>query len=359
MSELPLYTRFPQLAAESRHLRIGDFPTPITSAALPGNASGAPILVKRDDLCAGRYGGNKVRKLEFLLADARARGARRLITAGAMGSHHALATTLHGRAHGFAVTVVLFPQLLTSHVRTVLLLDQALGAELRFTPSMRRVPFALLQARLAHRRESVCVIPPGGSSVVGTLGYVNAALELAAQIEAGEAPRPARIYVAAGTLGTAAGLALGLAVAGLDVPIVAVRITSSVVTNRHVLRRLVSGTRRLLARGGEALPPVDAALRLVQLRHDQLGDGYGRATAAGAAAARHFAALGLTLDATYTAKAAAALLADLDAQGGAGAGTHAGPPLFWHTLSASEPLDLLDQVSGDDLPAPFAAYLRG
>src|SRR5690606_757705 len=116
------------------------------------------------------YGGNKVRKLEFLLAHARALGATRLVTAGATGSHHALATTVYGRQLGFDVTLCLFPQPLTDHVRRVLLLDHALGAELRWTPRMETIPLALFRARHAYRKERIFVVAPGGADPIGTLG---------------------------------------------------------------------------------------------------------------------------------------------------------------------------------------------
>jgi 1-aminocyclopropane-1-carboxylate deaminase/D-cysteine desulfhydrase-like pyridoxal-dependent ACC family enzyme len=351
-SRLPLHAVVPRLLDQLPHLPIGRYPTPVERHALDTGDGVVPVLVKRDDLCAERYAGNKVRKLEFLLADARARGATRLITIGAAGSHHALATTVHGTAQGFDVTLVLFPQPKTQHVRNVLLMDHALGAELRFAPSMAGVPLATLRARFAHRRERVCVVPPGGSNSLGTLGYVNAGLELAAQIEAGTVERPGAIYVAAGTLGTVAGIALGLVLAGLRVPIVAVRITAPVVTNARVLRRLLLGAARILERAGAPRVDLNEAMKRVTLRHDQLGEGYGRATAAGEDATTRFASLGLILDRTYTAKAAAALIADARH-----AGPAQGPPLLWHTLSAAEPLDDVSQLDVETLPPEFANYL--
>jgi 1-aminocyclopropane-1-carboxylate deaminase/D-cysteine desulfhydrase-like pyridoxal-dependent ACC family enzyme len=147
MPDLPIFERFPRLADSYARVALGRFPTPVERHVLNGADGCIEMLVKRDDVCATPYGGNKVRKLEFLLGDAKARGARRLITAGATGSHHALATTVYGRKHGFDVSLVLFPQMRTPHVRDVLLMDHALGAELRFTRTMEGVPFALLRAR--------------------------------------------------------------------------------------------------------------------------------------------------------------------------------------------------------------------
>ncbi|HEY8470253.1 MAG TPA: pyridoxal-phosphate dependent enzyme [Longimicrobiales bacterium] len=347
-----LFRRFPELATRIPWLPIGSFPTPVESFSIEGiRAPGVQLHVKRDDLCARPYGGNKVRKLEFILAEAKRRGVERLITVGAVGSHHALATTVYGRALGFDVTLVLFPQQVTDHVRRVLLLDCALGAELRFTPRMESVPAALVAARLAHWRQRTCVIAAGGSDPIGTLGYVSGALELAEQIADRIAPRPDAVHVAAGTLGTAAGLAIGFALAGLDIPINATRITSRLVTNERALARLVSRTLEHLRRAGLAsAPPPAAALRLVRLRHDFVGPGYGRETEGGRDAAARFRRAGLTLDATYTAKAAAELISTV---GEGGQGTH----LFWHTLSAHEPEQALGGVRPADLPEPFRRLL--
>jgi D-cysteine desulfhydrase len=342
--EPPLYQAAPSLRERLPREEIGSFPTPVEVMAVAGRT----ILVKQDGLCAEGYAGNKVRKLEYLLAAARSQGARRLVTAGATGSHHALATAYHGRRLGFEVTLVLFPQRLTTHVRAILLMDAAVGAGLRWIGRMEAVPFGLWRAARAHRADAPYIVPPGGSSEIGTLGYVNAGLELAEQVSTGAAPRPSRIHVAAGTLGTAAGIALGLAWAGLDVPIMATRITSRVVTNQRALAGLLSRTVRLLQRVGARPPGAADALRLVDLRHDQIGDGYGRVTPAAARAQALFAEAGMRLDDTYTAKAAAGLLAMADV---------GDPPLYWHTLSAVEPTHLVGSVDPAALPPPFARYL--
>ncbi|HEX2166047.1 MAG TPA: pyridoxal-phosphate dependent enzyme, partial [Longimicrobiales bacterium] len=352
--DVPLFHRAPVLAETVPHLPLGTYPSPVERTRLEDAGGSLEILVKRDDVAAEGYAGNKVRKLEFILADARARGVTRLITAGATGSHHGFATAYHGRRAGFDVSLVLFPQSLTDHVREMLLLDAAVGAELLWASRIETVPYGLWRARFAHRREAVCMVPPGGSSEVGTFGYVNGALELAAQIESGAAERPSLIHVAAGTLGTAVGVAIGLAWAGLQIPVVATRITARLLTNERMLASLVRSTlSRLAAAGATGLPDGAAVLSGVTLRHDQIGAGYGKATEAGAHASAVFEAAGLRLDATYTAKTAATLLADAAASGSAG-----GLPLFWHTLSAAEPRDL-GAVSPSDLPLPFARYLAG
>ncbi|HEU5210960.1 MAG TPA: pyridoxal-phosphate dependent enzyme [Longimicrobiales bacterium] len=331
-----LLDRYPALNDRLPWVSLGVERTPLTTHGLGGRE----VMLKRDDLAARPYGGNKVRKLEFLLARARAEGATRIVTAGATGSHHALATTIYGRRLGFDVTTLLFPQHRTDHVRDVLLCIADTGADLRFLSRMEMVPYGMWRARRALGDQTY-LVPPGGSDATGTLGYVAAALELDEQIGAG--PEPDAIYVAAGTLGTVAGIALGLALAGRTIPVRGVRITSRLVTNRRMLRRLLQGAAALLERAGvdvgDAPMRAEAAVRILD---DQVGAGYGHETEAGVAATRRFADLGITLDPTYTAKAAAAVLSASDSR-----------PLFWHTLSATMP----PVGAMPALPAAFAQYL--
>jgi 1-aminocyclopropane-1-carboxylate deaminase/D-cysteine desulfhydrase-like pyridoxal-dependent ACC family enzyme len=294
------------------------------------------------------YAGNKFRKLVFLLAAAGARGARRLITAGSVGSHHALATTVYGKAMGFDVSLVLFPQSLNDHVRRILLADAALGAELRWVSRMEMVPLGMFRARLAFMAGKPFVVAPGGSDAVGTLGWVSAGLELAGQLSMAEYPKPGRIYVAGGTLGTAAGLALGLAMADCRIPIEAVRITSRLVAHDRALSQLVQGAAAILRTAGIAVP--DDAASLVEITHDHIGRGYGRETDEGREASRIFADAGLHLDPTYTAKTAAALLRSPVA---------GPPPLFLQTLSGTMPSVDTGAVDTAALPSHFARYLSG
>lgn len=338
----PLFRAHPWAVGRLPWMPLATLPTPVERLDLDGHTG---IWIKRDDLTGGPYGGNKVRKLEFLLAHAREHGAERLITAGAFGSHHALATAVYGRREGFDVTLVLFPQHRTEHVKEVMRAQEATGAEIRLTSRVEMVPVATLMAQVAHRGEPTAVIPPGGSNPTGTLAYVNAALEVADQIAAGTMPAPAEIHVAAGTMGSMAGIAIGAEMAGLASRVVGWRITSRIVTNEWAYRRLVARTLRRLADAGIDVPDEAAVLRRSYLRDDQLGEGYGRATDAGDRATAAFARHGLGLDPTYTAKAAAGMLRMIgmsapgwEAARDAPRGVEPwGPVLFWHTLSAIMP----------------------
>lgn len=344
----------PRLRARFGDLRLpwvslGDFPTPVQPLEALSRSSGAECWIKRDDLSGSRYGGNKVRKLELLLASAMARGRRGVVTIGAYGSHHALATALYGRAVGLDVTLVLYPQPVTPHVLDDLLLDHASGARLVWSPHAALAPLiARLHALWTPRTE---LMPAGGSSALGTLGYVEGALELAEQVARGELPAPDCVVVAAGTCGTVAGIALGLELAGLRARVVGVRVVPAPVTNMLLVRRLELTARRLLRASGARW----SRTRPVQVEIDphELGAGYGVDTPAAREAVSRFAGHGLALETTYTGKAAAAF-----ARLAASPALRGERLLFWHTFSS---VDLSRDVAGIDpaaLPARFHAALR-
>ncbi len=329
-----LSERWPRLLALPR-VAIATLPTPVHRLPAIEKRLDAGIWIKRDDLSAPRYGGNKVRKLEYLLAEAERKGADTLLTAGAVGSHFVFSTILYGRERGFAVHAALTPQPYARHVEEMLRADLAVGGKLYPVSSTLKAAQKLaelaLLARLSSRK--ALILPPGGSTVIGTLGYVNAGVELAAQIDAGHCPDPAAVYVACGSCGTAAGLALGLAAAGVRTEVIAVRVTDGLFANRVQLARLVRGAESLL-RGLEPSFPAIAstALASITLSDQEFGRGYGLSTPVSEAAAHVAESEGIRLDGTYTSKAFARLLLEADT-------TRRGKNLlFWHTLS-SAPLD--------------------
>jgi 1-aminocyclopropane-1-carboxylate deaminase/D-cysteine desulfhydrase-like pyridoxal-dependent ACC family enzyme len=307
-------------------LVLGRYPTPVVRVDSL-STSESDFWVKRDDLTHSVYGGNKVRKLERLIADARARGATRVVTLGAAGSHHVLATTYFGKRAGLDVEAVLVPQPSTPHVLDVLRADVGLG--LRAFPasswSAATIAFAL---RVASGAWPVTV---GGSNVSGSMGYVDGARELAAQVRRGDLPEPDVCVVALGSGGTAAGLAAGFAATGLKTRVVGVCVSSP-----EWVVRLVA---LFLARACARRAGVEGAFAAVRARLSFdgrfLGAGYGHPTDAGNEAtawARDCA--NLTLDPTYTAKAFASALWQVRAR-------QARHVLYWHTLSSAPMAPLL------------------
>ncbi|HEY8494724.1 MAG TPA: pyridoxal-phosphate dependent enzyme [Myxococcota bacterium] len=327
--EPALLRRHPALRALPR-VAFVPRPTPVEPLRLPGAPEGA-CFVKRDDRSCPLYGGNKPRKLEFVLGAARARGTRRLVTTGGIGTHHGLATTILGRALGMASTVVCVPQPVTDHVRDQLAGMLAFGAELRFARSVpaaaARTAWVLVRATLAGERP--LLVPTGGSSALGDIGFVSAAFELAEQVQDGAAPEPAEIYVPVGSGGTLSGLALGLALAGLrSTRVVGVLVTDILPPGSRRIRALARATLARLRRLDPSLPDLELAPDAFEIARGQLGPGYGAATEAGEAAAAGARAAGLELETTYTAKCMAELIERL------ASGRARTPALFWNTYNS-------------------------
>jgi 1-aminocyclopropane-1-carboxylate deaminase/D-cysteine desulfhydrase-like pyridoxal-dependent ACC family enzyme len=294
-----LFTAMPRAAEALAWLPLGRFPTRVerVTGLLPPSVE---LWVKREDELAP-YGGNKVRKLEFMLGEARARGCTCLCTFGGTGAHHVAATAVYGARLGFDVTAVLFPQPLDDHVRELLALDEAMGARLVFVRSLAGIVPAWLRA---HASAATAWLAGGGSSMLGTLGWVSGALEVAAQVRGGELPAPDAVYAALGSGGTIAGLWWGLR-ARRPIDLVGVRVVGGP-SAEVAARWLVRAVDHRLARLGAAPPGARPRLRV---ERGFLGRGYGHATPESLHAVAVAARAGLTLDPIYTGKVMAALLA--------------------------------------------------
>jgi L-cysteate sulfo-lyase len=196
-------------------VRLATLPTPLDEAprlrsALGGTERCPRILLKRDDLTGLAFGGNKARKLEFLAGDAQQQGATVLVTTGAVQSNHARMTAAAARLAGMKAALVLTGDAERPEPQGNLLLDRILGAEIHCIRAGDDEPAEVdrVMNALRARGERPYLIPVGGSSAVGALGYVAGTLELVGQLFArGEAP--SRLYYASGSRGTQAGLTLG------------------------------------------------------------------------------------------------------------------------------------------------------
>lgn len=324
MRSYPLFDAFP---------RLGVFPR---AGLLDGVTSVHPmsgvndVWIKRDDLSASDFGGNKIRKLDLLLAQAHARGKREVLTFGYSGSNFVAATAWHGRKLGLTTQAVLLPQADAPYVADNLATGLHAGARLHLAHRSRGAvsrALAVSAASLLRHGRMPVWIPPGGSSPLGALGFVNAAFELKAQIDAGAMPAPARLYVAFSSMGTVAGLAIGLALAGLDTRIEAIQVVGNEFASPARLDRLIQSTRQLLRRVDASACP--SRIAEVRVRPEFHGDGYAIASAATKDAMRRFdTATGALSDSAYSGKAIAALYADHDA------GRLQGSTLYWHTFNA-------------------------
>ena len=287
-----------------KRLRLCHTPTPVWHNARLDHLLGFELWVKRDDMSAGAAAGNKIRKLEYLLADALSRGATSIVTCGGAQSNHARATALMARELGLRSVLLLRtndpaqPPPPTGN----LLLDRLAGAELRFiTPEQYRERAALMAeaaAALQKRGEVPYVIPEGGSNGLGALGYVAALEELAEQQLEGELPPDLELIgFACGSGGTAAGIALGLG----RFPSVAERALALAVCDDRAYFESVIASITTQARNLDPSLPEPGPL---EIRDEFKGPGYGVPSGEQLDFLLEVASVsGLILEPTYTGKA--------------------------------------------------------
>ena len=339
-----LFERFPGLASGVSRLPLARLPSRVEAASRLASEIGLgdAFYVKRDDDIANAVGGGKVRKLELFFGEARRLGRNSIATVGGVGSNQAVATALLGRELGFSVTLGLAPQPWSALVTTNLQADAASGARMALFSSV-----SLAQATLRELTgpSNVFVIPAGGTSPLGTLAFVNAGLEIAADVARGLLPAPRRIYVALGLGGTATGIAIGCALASLETEVVAVRASNPATVSGATIARIADETIAHARHLDASFPTLSASSLRIRIDGRFVGSGYGSPTPEGDMAVRRAReAEGWELDPVYTGKALAAVVED------AKAGVR-GPVLFWNTQS-SRPLP------SASVPEAFRRFVR-
>jgi len=329
VEETALFRAYPGLRARLPRHAVVPAPTPVEPFRVGGSPEGA-LWIKRDERSCPLYGGNKPRKLEWILGRALERGSRRLVTTGGLGTNHGLATAILGRAAGLATTLVLVRQPITPAVRRALALQAAWGARLVYGANVPGAALALLRVLGAStlRGERPQLVAAGGSSARGSVGFVSAGLELAQQVRDGHLPAPARVFVPVGTGGTLAGLVAGFRLAGLATRVVGVLVTDILPPDPARLAAQARATLRFLHRLDASVPTLEIRTQDFDFVRDELGPGYGAATPAAERAVRIAAEAGLALETTYTGKCLAALLARLPEA------SPDAPILYWNTYNA-------------------------
>ena len=346
-----LAIQYPQLAARLPKIILADLPTPLAEKSLLASTGRRRVAIKCDDVTGELYGGNKVRKLEYLLYRARQRKAKRVATFGTVASNHALATALYAKSLGFECTCFLSHQTKTANAPRVLNMHLQNDTDIVRYGGSRPDRIRTLRDHLWHRH--AWAIPAGGSSWLGALGFVNAGLELADQVAAGDIDAPDRVYVANGTMATAVGLALGLALGKLPTEVQAVQVTEDFVASPLRMHRLIAKTATLMHTFDASIPADLADQVRYSFRSEFLGGGYAKTNAAtdrAVAIARD--ELGLALETTYTGKAMAAMLHDLNQQ------QYARQSMLFSNTYNSRPLSAGYERPGDAsrLPAEFLRY---
>lgn len=344
---MPLFEAFPELPGVVPFRALVHAPTPVEPIAASDYFERGDLWIKRDDLVSPLYGGNKVRRFEFLFADLAARNARRIVTAGGIASTQVMATALFGQALGLPVRAVLFDQAVTRFAREAVLTDVAAGAELLYGGGYARTAYRTW--RELKREEGNALLMPGASSALANLGYLDAMLELDAQVRDGQMPRPDVIVVPTGSAGTLAALALGAAWLGWSTEVVGVRIATLVACNRLTVSFIIRKTRRLVARYEPRFAAVSPRFTLF---HGAIGPGYGEPTPAAIEGIAQMQRLtGHAGEVTYSGKALAALRALCRDPRYATRNI-----LFWHTLSSVRPV--IPAGTEERVPAELRYVMR-
>jgi D-cysteine desulfhydrase len=356
---IPLFRNYHRLEERLPYVSLGILPTPVEEAKGIADALGVKrLFIKRDDLSGAVYGGNKVRKLEFLLGQAVRSRARDVMTIGFAGSNHALATAIYARQLGLGSTSLLLPQENAHYLRRNLLASYHHGATLCHYERF----FGLFLGMFAHAcrgmiRHGACprLIPPGGSCPLGVVGYVNAALELKEQIAEGLLPEPDVVYVPLGSMGTSAGLIIGFKAAGLTTRVVPVRVIEEKMAGLPRMKKLINKTVSLLRRLDPSFPVIGVSRDEFHVRDDCLGEGYAHFTekAVRAAALVH-KEQGIVLNGTYSAKAFSALVDDAGRSF-----LKEKTVLFWNTYNSRDLVKCAEEVDYHRLPKAFHRYFEG
>lgn len=293
-----------------RKLSLASLPTPLWRSDALDALVGTHVWVKRDDTSGGAESGNKIRKLEYLLAAALDAHATTIVTCGGWQSNHARATAILSRTLGLRPVLLLRTP--DGRPRTPnagnAFLDALVGAEMRtMTPGAYQDRDALMRevaVELARAGERAYVVPEGGSNALGALGYVDAMAEVRAQLDRGEADAPSSfdaVAHACGSGGTAAGVSVGAHRSGIAPVTLAMAVCDDRAYFESVVARIVGEMRALL---GSAEPNT---LRVVD---EHKGPGYGIASDAQKRFLVEVArGTGLVLDPVYTGKALFALAA--------------------------------------------------
>ncbi len=352
----------PTLQTKIPHVSLGNFPAPVRKLGKLGEAIGSDRLYFKDDgPCAPYFGGNKVRKLEFLLADALYSDAGSIMAIGDAGSNCVLAALAQAKRVGFSdVYCLLGPQLNTSYLRRNLLMDLFHNGIIKYYESEQDQEDAIWQhsSSLQDAGKPPYIVTWGGTCPIGFLGYMNAAFELKKQIEDGLLPEPDYIYVPLGSTGTAGGLIIGAQLAGLKSVIIPVAISGK---NGDAYFR----TEKLAERINEAIdfftnldpnfPAQKVSASDIEYRQNFANYRYAEVRELEATALQElFDHENIKLEGTYTGKALTAMLSDIKNNQHLQGKTI----LFWNTFCYGTFEDVTNSVDYKDLPEGLHRYFE-
>jgi D-cysteine desulfhydrase len=320
------------------------------------------IYIKRDDKDHKIYGGNKLRKFEFIFGEALKKKKKGIITLGGIGTNHGTACAIVAKELDLKCELFLSLQPISWHVQRSLLLYHYFGAKLHFTKMFELGVLKSLLFRIFHPKYYLMSI--GGSPIfgigtpLGTIGFINAIFELKNQIDEGILPEPDIIFVAAGSTGTSAGLTAGCKLLGLKTKVYPINVSRDIVVNPKNLIRIANKSIKYLRKRDKSIPDVQVNEGDFNMIKGYLGSNYGVKTVKGQKAVDlvyelEGKKLGFKLETTYTGKAMAAMFDFFEKED-----NKSKKVLFWNTYNSNDLDKYLREIEFDyeRLPKKFHKY---
>ncbi|GMT50263.1 MAG: putative 1-aminocyclopropane-1-carboxylate deaminase [bacterium] len=333
MTRLPIFKEYPKLKETVPWIPLGDFPTKVTSLSrITESLSCKSFWVKRDSESSSLYGGNKVRKLEFEFGKLMERKSEMILAYGSLGSNFTIAACLFAKTLDIPTHLILYDTVNTPFVMANFKHNCKMAQNMTRIRSPLSLPYAVSRELWRHRGKQVYLMPPGGSSPLSTLGYINAMLELKGQIDDGELPMPDYIFLPVGTGGTLVGLLIAKVLFNLPVKIIGMAVVDWIITNPVILKLFIYRSVRFFNQVAGTHLRASHIFKELHLDYRSLGKGYAHSTDEAKRAKDLLKREeNIILDETYTAKAMAGAIdivrTDLKADTNV---------LFWHSFNSQD-----------------------
>jgi D-cysteine desulfhydrase len=341
-----IFSKYPNLKSKVPWTPLlKNTPTPVerlTELEKHLDLNGGEIYIKRDDIIHHAYGGNKIRKFEFIFGKAFKKKMKGIITVGGIGTNHGLACAiiLKELSKKHQCELFLFHQPLTWHVQRSLLLFDFFGVKLHLSKGDVSAFIKALFFKLTHPKYYFMF--PGGTplfgfgSPLGTIGFINAIFELEQQINNNLIPIPDIIFVPAGSTGTAAGLIAGCKLLGLKTRVVTVAVYTDMIANASAVAKNANKALKYLYKRDKNIPKINVAEEDYEFIEGFLGSGYGIKTKRGQKAVDLlYDSEGkknrFKLETTYTGKALAGMIDYLKDEN-----NKSKKVLFWNTYNSND-----------------------
>lgn len=347
---------------------LTNLPTPVdrlTELEKELNLNGGEIYIKRDDKNHHIYGGNKLRKFEFIFGEAVKRKKKGMITLGGIGTNHGIACAIISKELKLKCHLFLSQQPLTWHVQRSLLLYDYFGAKLHLSKSFEFGILKSLLFRLFHPKYYLMSL--GGTPLfgigtsMGTIGFINAMFELKNQIDKNIIPEPDIIFVAAGSTGTGAGLLAGCKLLGLKTYVKFINVSRDIVVNNSAVIKNANKAIKYLRKYDKSIPDIKVTLDDFEIVQGYVGSNYGVKTLRGQKAVDLVEVLegkkrDFKLETTYTGKTMAALIDYLKEEK-----NNSKKVLFWNTYNSNDLDKYLKETNFNykKLPKKFHKFFEG